>query len=125
MDNKRAAEIQVVLEGVRLPATRKQLVDYAAGEDPDAAEHLALIPDREYARIDEVGEVLSRTQPPMETEERPPAAESGEPPGGDAYVTPFPQPGRVRLDAPPDNPPQKAIEQQSKTLKDQAARQGK
>jgi hypothetical protein len=45
------------------------------------------------------------------------------PPGGDDYVNPKPEPGAVRDDAPADNPPQKAIEKQSETLKEQQRRQ--
>ena len=37
MNLQRAAEIQVVLEGVKLPATRDQLVQYAALQDAAAA----------------------------------------------------------------------------------------
>ena len=37
MTMQRAAEIQVVLEGVPLPASKQQLVAYARSEDADAA----------------------------------------------------------------------------------------
>lgn len=52
-----------------------------------------------------------------------PHEESGLPPGGDDYVNPDPQPGAVRDDAPADNPPQKALEQQTETQKRQQERQ--
>jgi Protein of unknown function (DUF2795) len=60
---QRAAEIQVVLEGIRLPATRGELIAYARSWDPAAATELEAIPDRAYDRIDEVGEALLRVQP--------------------------------------------------------------
>jgi hypothetical protein len=60
---QRAAEIQVVLEGVRLPATRGELIAYARRWDPAAASELGAIADRAYDRIDEVGEALLRVQP--------------------------------------------------------------
>ncbi len=62
MNRRRAAEIQVVLEGIRLPATREELVRYAAGYDGSAANELALLPQGSYRDIDQVGEALSRTQ---------------------------------------------------------------
>lgn len=88
MDTQRAAEIQVVLEGIRLPASRAELVRYAGRFDPDAARALERIPDGDYRSIDEVGEVLHRTQPSRETRRRLPRPESGAPPGGPDYVTP-------------------------------------
>ena len=52
-----------------------------------------------------------------------PHEESDLPPGGDDYLNPDPEPGEVRHDAPPDDPPQKALEEQSKTQKRQQERQ--
>jgi hypothetical protein len=57
--------------------------------------------------------------PPAEV----PREESDAPPGGDAYLDPNPEPGAVRHDAPPWNPPQKALEQQTKTQQEQKQRQ--
>ncbi len=125
IDAQRVAEIQVVLEGVKLPATRGELVRYADKVDPQAARDLERIPDREYERIDDVAEELLPTQPVRADEETPPRPESGQPPGGDDYVRPFPESGEVRPDAPPDNPPQKGIEKAAETVKKQAAAQGK
>jgi hypothetical protein len=85
---QRAAEIQVLLEGIRLPATREELVRYAALQDAAAAAELERIPDREYRRLDEVGEELAPTAPVRASHDRLPRPESGEPPGGAAYVTP-------------------------------------
>ena len=61
MTSQRAAEIQVILEGVRLPATREELVAYARRWDADAGTQLAQVPKRSYESIDEVGEELLRT----------------------------------------------------------------
>ena len=69
MNAQRAAEIQVVLEGVRLPATRGELIAYARRWDPAAASELAAIADRAYDRIDEVGEALLRVQPVLGQQE--------------------------------------------------------
>jgi hypothetical protein len=121
MNLRRAAEIQIVLEGIRLPATRDALVRYAALHDAEAAVELERIPDREYRRLDEVGEELAPTEPARTHADRLPKPESGEPPGGDDYVNPNPESGAVSVDAPPGNPPQKAIEEQSKTQKRQQA----
>jgi hypothetical protein len=44
---QRSAQIQVLLEGVPLPATKQELMDYARGEDAQAAEALDGIPNRE------------------------------------------------------------------------------
>jgi hypothetical protein len=84
MNIQRAAEIQVVLEGIKLPARRDELVSYAMRWDPTAAAELSALPDRSYGRIDEVGEALVRGQPVEGAERRFPRPESGLPPGGDA-----------------------------------------
>jgi Protein of unknown function (DUF2795) len=55
-----------VLEGIRLPATRDELVSYARRWDPGAASELSVLPERSYTRIDEVGEALLRVQPAEE-----------------------------------------------------------
>ena len=119
MNAQRSAEIQVVLEGIALPASRDELVRYAALQDAEAAVELERISDREYDSIDEVGEELSPTQPVHVPQQRLPKPESGKPPGGDDYLNPFPESGRAHADAPPGNPPQKAIEKASKTQKRQ------
>jgi Protein of unknown function (DUF2795) len=121
-----AALIQVVLEGVGLPATKAELVDYARSEDPDAARLLEALPDREYRSLDDVGEALAPVQPSRSQPEAVvPREESDLPPGGENYVQPHPEPGAVRHDAPPENPPQKALEQQSKAQNEQLERQEK
>lgn len=124
MDSQRAAELQAVLEGIRLPATRDELIAYALEQDPRFVRDLEELPDEEFDRLDAVGELLMR--PPTAAREKapPPHPESGKPPGGDDYLRPFPaDTGRVRDDAPPSNPPQKAIEEASQTLKQQQAEQ--
>jgi hypothetical protein len=82
VNSQRAAEIQVVLEGVRLPATRDELISYARSYDATAAAELGVLPDRRYDRIDEVGEALVRVQPVVRAAPRLPRPESGLPPGG-------------------------------------------
>jgi uncharacterized protein DUF2795 len=124
VDTQRAAELQVLLEGVPLPARRGELLAYARSQDAGAADELASLPDREYRSLDEVGEALAPVQPPRSQPEAVvPHEESDAPPGGDDYVRPHPEPGAVRPDAPPDNPPQKALEQQTKTQNEQLERQ--
>ena len=125
MDTKRAAEIQAVLEGIPLPAKKRQLVEYARGQDASIARELEGLPDEEFDRLDAVGELLTLV-PTRPREGAPlPLPESGKPPGGADYLTPFPSDtGRVRHDAPRQNPPQKAIEKASKLQKKQKAAQG-
>jgi hypothetical protein len=98
MNLQRAAEIQVLLEGITLPATREQLVQYAAQEDAESAVELERIPDRTYQSIDEVGEELAPTRPHLLAAEHLPHPESGAPPGGPDYVNPSPTPGAIRPD---------------------------
>jgi Protein of unknown function (DUF2795) len=98
MNAQRSAELQVVLEGIRLPATRAELVAYARSQDPSFVRDLAALPDVSYDRIDAVGEVLYAQPKPPAAPAPAPRAESGLPPGGDDYVTPFPESGAVRKD---------------------------
>jgi uncharacterized protein DUF2795 len=67
------AELEVVLEGVPLPAGRAELVRYALaqGAPAEAVEALGSLPDREFGSLDEVGEELEPVQP---RRERPPEA---------------------------------------------------
>ena len=97
--SSRAAQLQVLLEGVPLPATKQELIQHARRERAGPAE-LALLealPDGEYESIDEVGETLQPVQPASLTvqpgQSRP---ERSAPPGGDAYIDPSPETGRVR-----------------------------
>ena len=93
------AELQVMLEGVPLPAPRQELLDHARREDagPAALALLEGLPDREYSSLDEVGETLLPVQPSRESEGLArPAPESGEPPGGSAYTDGSEEPGWVR-----------------------------
>src|SRR3954454_20267344 len=123
MDLQRSAEIQVVLEGISLPASRDQLVRYAARFDEAAARTLETIPNRQYERIDEVGDELAGTKPVRAASDNLPKPESGQPPGGDDYLPPSPKPGRLPTDARRSPPPQKPIEEASKTQKRQKAQQ--
>jgi hypothetical protein len=123
VDLQRSAEIQALLEGIRLPATRDDLVAYASALDREAGSELLQIADREYGYLDEVGEELARTRPAPLAPEPVPRAESGQPPGGVEYTNPQPESGQVRTDAPPEYPASKQIEAQSQVLKKQQAKQ--
>lgn len=124
MNLQRAAEIQSLLEGIALPATRTELVRYAAREDAAAASALERISDREYERIDDVGEELVPTSPVRASSDPLPKPESGKPPGGKDYVTPNPpDTGEVKSDAPRDHPPSKVLEQASQLQQEQKAKQ--
>jgi hypothetical protein len=121
---QRTAELQVVLEGVALPAKKRELIAYARDQDEGAAADLEGLPEREYSSLDEVGEALAPVQPGRPEPKVPePREESGQPPGGDDYLNPHPEPGAVRPSAPASNPPQKALEEQTKTQKQQQERQ--
>jgi hypothetical protein len=101
-----AAVVQTVLEGIALPATRDELLDYARrqGAPPDALAALADIPDREYERLDDVGEAIFRVQPPSGPPPAPvPRPETGEFPGGEAYLDRASRPGAIRDE--PETPP--------------------
>jgi len=121
--HEQAAIVQALLEGVDLPASKDDLIRYARLHDGHEAALLERLPDREYERLDEVGEALAPVQPHAEQGPQLPREESDLPPGGDDYVKAHPTPGRVRDDAPPENPPQKALEQQTKTQNAQMERQ--
>ena len=96
----RLAELQVVLEGVALPAGKRELIEYARAQNGGEAfvGLLTGIPEREYRSLDEVGEALAPVQPTGKSKVPLPHAESGEQPGGDAYFDPSPEPGAVRAD---------------------------
>jgi hypothetical protein len=90
VDTSRAAELQVLLEGVPLPATKDQLLEYAVQQraEPQFLDALRSLPERRYASLDEVGEELVHVHPPPPPEQQPPPhEESGEPPGGDRYTS--------------------------------------
>ena len=100
---QRVAELQVLLEGVALPATREELLEYAlrqSGGDSFRSE-LDQLPEREFATLDEVGEELAAVQPGSgERRPRAPEPESGVPPGGEAYTDASAEPGAVREQGP-------------------------
>jgi hypothetical protein len=126
VDTQHAAELQVLLEGVPLPAKRHELVEYATHQDEGERFRgdLESLPDREYRTIDEVGEELIKVQPsPPDGTSPLPRDESGKPPGGDAYTDPDPDTGAIRPDWPEDNPPQKILEKQTEIQKTQQQRQ--
>ncbi len=93
-----SVRVQTVLEGVALPAAKAQLVAYARAQGDEEAVHaLQSVPDREYRSLDDVGEELAPVQPDRgDGQVGVPRAESGRPPGGDAYTELDPETGRVR-----------------------------
>lgn len=99
MEAASVAELQVVLEGVPLPAQLSSLVRYALAQGA-TGEQLAMLqrlPERCFDTIDEVAEELASVQPSREREEpHSPREESGAPPGADAYTQPHPESGAVR-----------------------------
>jgi Protein of unknown function (DUF2795) len=101
VDHARAAELQALLEGVPLPASKQQLIDYLWPQDARAAEELRALPDREYERLDDVGEALAPTEPRPVARTPVAREESGAPPGGPDYLEPHPKPGQVRHGDPP------------------------
>jgi hypothetical protein len=93
------AELQVLLEGVSLPAERSSLLRYASDEGATAAQLglLVRLPERRFDNIDEIAEELVSVQPSREHEvPHRPREESGAPPGGQAYTQPHPESGHVR-----------------------------
>jgi hypothetical protein len=124
MNAQRVNEIQALLEGVPLPASRSMLVQYAAAEDRETAQLLQQrLPDQEFDRLDSVGELLLGGVGPPYPPAPLPIPESGEPPGGADYLRPFPQPGAVRPSSPKTHPQSKVLEEQTKTQKKQKAKQ--
>jgi hypothetical protein len=101
MDYALNARVQALLEGVPLPAEKQELLSYARGQRPEPDELSALqrLPDRQYSRLDEVGEELARVQPSWEKPEphEPQEASDAVPGGIRDYVTANPSDtGRVR-----------------------------
>ena len=125
MNAQRASFVQAVLEGVPLPATRTQLLEYAYAQDPSVVRDLEQLPQEQFDRLDSVGELLTmQASAPEPADHGLPRPESGKPPGGDDYLTPHPSDtGEVHHDAPRTNPPQKAIDKAAKTVKRQKAEQ--
>jgi hypothetical protein len=80
------AQLEALLEGVSLPATKKDLAKHlkAYGGKREAAS-LKRLPSRRYATIDEVGEALQPVQPDRSQGRKTPRPESDLPPGGDSY----------------------------------------
>jgi hypothetical protein len=88
MSFQRAALLQVLLEGVPLPAEKHALLDYARRQEGggDLADDLERLPDRKFRSLDEVGELIVSVQPDFAQPGPLPRPESAEPPGGEAYT---------------------------------------
>jgi hypothetical protein len=93
-----AAELQVLLEGIPLPASKRELMAYARAQGgSELARLLERLPERKYRSLDEVGEELVPVQPDRSRSlPHEPRAESGSPPGGQAYADASAEPGWVR-----------------------------
>ncbi|HEY6835964.1 MAG TPA: DUF2795 domain-containing protein [Gaiellaceae bacterium] len=102
MSTRKMAELQAALEGVSLPASKRELIDYARAEDGARfAPLLARLPDREFDSLDEVAEELRPAQPERTAPDpERPHEESGKPPGGAAYIDASAESGRVREGGP-------------------------
>lgn len=102
MSSREVAELQGLLEGVPLPAGKRELIDYARAQGGGRFEPLlSRLPDHEYRSLDDVGEALMPVQPEWsEPARHEPKPESGKPPGGLAYTDASAEPGRVREDGP-------------------------
>jgi hypothetical protein len=98
MTTREVAELQVLLEGVSLPASKQELLAHAVRErGGDLTRLLERLPDRRYESLDEVGETLLPVQPEWpQRQADAPRAESGSPPGAEAYTDASAEPGRVR-----------------------------
>ena len=90
MEPKAAAELKSVLVGVRLPAQKPDLLEYAVSNraQPQLLDALQTLPeDEHFQSLDEVVEELLRMEPPREKPvPHEPREESGRPPGGDDYT---------------------------------------
>jgi len=94
-----AAELQVVLEGVPLPAEKNELLEYASsqGAEPRLLAALRAIRDKEYGYLDQVGEEVARVQPSWEEPPpQTPSEDSDAVPGGPDYIRVPSDTGRVR-----------------------------
>ena len=103
MSISEAAQLQVLLEGVPLPAGKQKLIAYAQSQPrhQSVAGLLERLPDREYGSLDEVGEELVKVQPErQDPDPHQPREESDLPPGGDAYTSSSNDTGRVREHGP-------------------------
>jgi Protein of unknown function (DUF2795) len=98
MTTRDVAELQVLLEGVALPASKQELLAHAVRErGGDLTALLQRLPDRQYQSLDDVGEELLPMQPQRpHRDAQQPREESGSPPGGEAYTDASAEPGRVR-----------------------------
>lgn len=93
------AQLEAVLVGVTLPADKRELVEYARRQSPDAPEATALVeervPDGTYATLQDVGEQVEPRQPPPDRARPPLPRPESRPPGGLAYVGESQEPANV------------------------------
>ena len=100
MDPADAAELKTLLVGVALPAQKSELLEYAVQQHAEPAllgALRSLSDETSYDSLDAVVEDLLQVkagQPPAVPQE--PHEEGGQPPGGDSYTDPHPEPGAVR-----------------------------
>ena len=101
MTAREVAELQVLLEGVPLPASKQELLAHAYRERGGRLTRLLeRLPDRDFGSLDEVGEALLPVQPQWRHGTPEPREESGSPPGGEAYTDASAEPGVVREGGP-------------------------
>ena len=90
MNQAETAELKTTLTGVPLPARQPELLEYAVRQhaEPSLLDALRSLSDqKQYESLDEVAEELLRVQPVRDGDgPHEPKAESGVPPGGDAYT---------------------------------------
>jgi hypothetical protein len=66
MEIARAAQLQALLGGIRFPAEKAELLEYAVRQraEPPFIGILRKIPERTYVSLDEVGRELIRVETP-------------------------------------------------------------
>ena len=98
MDPSAAADLEAVLAGVPLPATKDALLEYAVQRhaEPALISALRSLPERTFESLDAVAEEAAQVRPDRRGGSPEPREESGAPPGGDDYTHAAPESGAVR-----------------------------